>query len=104
MKGRINHSSHKFISLTEVEVRLDAIMIREDMKAGLGQTMHTEDIQNVIKMLGVGQDMILIEGVVMGTIQEGVRDLVEIVIMIMEEVVIEIKIMVEIGVGHMKGR
>ena len=94
MKGRINHSSHKFISLIEVEDRLDAIMIREDMKTGLGQTMHTEDVQDIIKILGVGQDMILIEEVVMGTIQEVVRDLVGIVIMIMEEVVIGIKIMV----------
>ena len=48
--------------------------------------------------------MIPIEEVVMGTIQEVVRDLVGIVIMIMEEVAIEIKIMVEIGVGHMKGK
>ena len=40
----------------------------------------------------------------MDTMQEVVRDLVGIVIMIMEEVVTEIKIMVEIGVGHMKGR
>ena len=48
MKGRINHSSHEFISLIEVEVRLDAIMIREDMKAGLGQTMCTEDVQDII--------------------------------------------------------
>ena len=46
--------------------------------------------------------MIPIEEVVVGTIQEVVRDLVGIVITIIEEVVIEIKIIVEIGVGHMK--
>ena len=74
------------------------------MKAGLCQTMHTEDVQDTIKILRVGQDMILIEEVVMGTTQEVVRDLVGIVITIMEEVVIEIKIMTEIGVGQMKGR
>ena len=74
------------------------------MKAGLGPTMCTKDVQDIIKILGVGQDMFPIEEVVMGTLQEVVRDLVEIIIMIMEEVVIEIKIMVEIGVAHMKGR
>ena len=74
------------------------------MKAGLGQTMYTEDVKDIIKILGVGQDMIPIEEVVMGTIQQVVRDLVGIVITIMEGVIIEIKIMVEIGLGHMKGR
>ena len=74
MKGRINHSSHEFIGLIEVEVRLDTIMIREDMKAGLGQTMCTEDAQDIIKILGVGQDMIPIGEVVMGATQEVVRD------------------------------
>ena len=54
------------------------------------QTVCTEDIQDIIKLLGVGQDMIPIEEVVTGTIKEVVRDLVGIVIMIMEEVVIEI--------------
>ena len=81
MRGRINHSSHEFISLIEIEVRLHTIMIIEDMRAGLGQTMCTEDVQDMIKILGVGQDMILVE-----------------------EGVIGIKIMVEIAVGHMKGR
>ena len=69
-------------------------MIREGTKADLGQTMCTEDVQDIIKILGVGQDMIPIEEVVMGTIREVVTDLVGIVITIMEEVVIEIKIMV----------
>ena len=104
MKGRINYSSCEFIRLIEVEVRLDAIIIRHDMKAGLGQAMCTEDVQDIIKILGVGQDMIPIEEAVIGTIKEVVRDFVGIVIIILEEVFIEIKIMVEIGVHHMKGR
>ena len=54
MKDRINHSNHEFINPTKVEVRLDAIMIREDIKASLGQTMHTEDIQDIIKIIEAG--------------------------------------------------
>ena len=48
-EDRINHSNYKFINPTEVEVRLDTITIREDIKAGLGQTMHTDGIQDIVK-------------------------------------------------------
>ena len=49
MKDRISHSNCKFISLTGVEVRMDVIMTREDTKAGLGQIMHIEDIQDIVE-------------------------------------------------------
>ena len=43
--------------------------------------------------------------IVMGIIQEVVRDLAGIIIItIIEEAIIEIKMMIEIGVGHMRGR
>ena len=79
-------------------------MIREDIKAGLGQTMHTEDIQDIVKIIEAGQDMILIIEVVMGIIQEVIEGMEGIIIVIIEEVAIEIKIMIEIRVGHMKDR
>ena len=40
MRDRIDHSNHEFINPIEVEVRLDVIMIREDIKTDSGQTMH----------------------------------------------------------------
>ena len=43
MKDRTNHLSLDYIGLIEEEVRLDATMIRGDFKAGLDQTVHTED-------------------------------------------------------------
>ena len=79
-------------------------MIREDIKAGLGKTLCTEDIQDIIKIIEVGQDMILMIEVVMGIIQEVMQGMEGIIIVIIEEVVIEIKIMTEIGVDHMKDR
>ena len=66
--------------------------------------MHTEDIQDIIKIIEVGQDMILIAEVAMGIIQEVTQGMEGIITVIIEEVVIEIKIMIEIGVGHMKDR
>ena len=102
MEDRINHLSHKFINLTEVDVRLDAISFREDIKASLGQTMHTEEIQDTIKIIEIEQDMILEIEVVMGIIQEAIQGMEGIIII--EEVVIEIKITINIGVGHMKDR
>ena len=66
--------------------------------------MCTEDIQDIIKIIEVGQDMILVIEVVMGIIQEVIQGMEGIIIVIIEEVVIEIKITIEIGVGHMKDR
>ena len=105
MKDRINHSSHEFINLTEVEVRLDAIMIREDIKASLGQIMCTEDIQDIVKIIEAGQDMILIIDVVRDIVQEVTKGIGDIIMIItIEGIAIEIKITIGTGVGPMKDR
>ena len=64
MKDRIDNLNHEYISLIEVEDRQDAIMNREDLRTGLGQTACTEEDQGMDKITEVGQDMILIIGVV----------------------------------------
>ena len=107
MKDRINLSNHEFINPTEVEVRLDAISIREDIKAGLGQTMHTDDVQDIVKIIEAGQDMILIIEVVMGIMQDVIKGMggsIIIIITAIEGVVTEVKIMIGTGVGHMTDR
>ena len=57
-----------FISPIEVEDRQDVIMNGEDSRTGLVQTTHTEEDQGMDKIIEVGQDMILIIGVVTKTI------------------------------------
>ena len=52
--------NHEFISPVEVEDRQDVTMTRKDFRAGLGQTIHTEEGQSIDKITEVGQDMILI--------------------------------------------
>ena len=64
MKDRIDSLNHEYTSPIEVEHRQDAIMNREDFRTGLGQTTHTEEDQGMDKSTEVGQDMILIIGVV----------------------------------------
>ena len=66
--------------------------------------MCTEGIQDIIKIIEVGQDMILVIEVVMGIIQEVIQGMGGIIVVIIEEVVIENKITIEIGVGHKKDR
>ena len=66
--------------------------------------MHIEDVQGIIKIIEVGQDMILVIEVVMGIIQDIIKGMDGIIIVITEEVVLEIKITIEIGVGYMKDR
>ena len=68
MKDIIDNLGHEYISLIEVEVRQDTIMNKEDFRTGLGQTTHTEEDQGMDKITEVGQDIILIIGVVMDTI------------------------------------
>ena len=106
MEDRVSHSNHEFTNSIEVQDRIDVTMIREDTKAGLGQTMSTEDAQDIIKIIEAGQDIILITGVVMGTIckaNKGMGDII-IIMIITEGIVIEIKVMIGIGVGCMKDR
>ena len=64
--------------------------------------MCIEDTQDIIQIIEVGQDMILIIDVVKGKVQEVFKGMEGIIIVITEEVVIGIKIMIEIGVGLMK--
>ena len=64
MKDRIDSLTHKFISPIEEEDRQDIITNREDFRLGLGHTTHTEEDEGMDKIIGVGQNMILIIGVV----------------------------------------
>ena len=52
MRDRVNHLSHKSISLIEAEVRIEVIT-----KVGLGPTMHIEFVQDTTKILEVKQDI-----------------------------------------------
>ena len=94
MKDRISHSNQESINPKELEVRTDVIMIKEDTKEDLGPTMCTEVIQDVIKIIEV----------VMDIMHEVIKCMEDIIMIITEEVVIEVKIMIGIGVGHMKDR
>ena len=101
MKDRIGNLSHEYISLIEA----DLTTIREDFRTGLGQTVHTEDDQGIDKTIEVGQDMILIIEVVTDIIQEVIKGMGDrIIIRTIEGEMLEIKIMIEIGVGHTKDR
>ena len=73
MKDRTDHLSLEYISLIEVEVRLDITMIREHFKTGLDQTTGTKDDQGIDKTIEVCQDMILIIEVAMDIIQEVIK-------------------------------
>ena len=64
MKDKTDSLNHESISPTEVEDRQDTIMNREDFRIVLGQIMHTEEDQGMDKSIEVGQDMILIIGVI----------------------------------------
>ena len=58
--------------------------------------MHIKDIQDIIKIIEVGQDIILVIEVVTVIIPEVIQGMEGTIIVITEEVVIEV------GVGHMK--
>ena len=78
-------------------------MNRKDFRTGLGQITYTEEDQGMDKITEVGQDMILTLGLVMEIIQEVIRDMGDIV-MIIEGETLGIKIMIGIGVGHMRDK
>ena len=88
MKDRVSHSNCEFINLIEVEDRIDLIMIREDTKVGLGQTMCTEDVWDIIKIIEAEQDIILIIEVIMCIICKVIKGMGDIIIIITEQVVI----------------
>ena len=67
-KDKTDSLNHESISPIEVGDRQDIIMNREDFKTGLSQTIHIEEDQGMDKIIDVGQDMILIIGVITETI------------------------------------
>ena len=93
MKGSPNLLSHKCISPIEVGIRVEAITT-----VGL-ETMHIGDVQCTIKVLEVGIEVILATEENMDITCEVVRG-IETITMIIEETIIEIRVMIEIGVGH----
>ena len=93
MKGSQSHLNPKYISLIEVEIRIEVTIV-----AGL-EIMHIEDAHHTIKILEVEIEVILVTKEIMGTMHEVVRD-VEIIIMTIGETAIEVKAMIGIGVGH----
>ena len=92
-----------FISPIEVEDRQDVIMNGEDSRTGLVQTTHTEEDQGMDKIIEVGQDMILIIGVVMEIIWEVIGDMGDRIIIIEEET-LGIRTMTEVGIDHMRDK
>ena len=78
-------------------------MIKEDTKAGLGPITCIEVDQDITKILEAGQDMVPIMEVVMDIICRVIKDKGDIII-ITEEVIIEIKVSIGIGVGHLRDR
>ena len=61
--------------------------------------MHIEDVQCIIKVLEVGQEVILAIEEVMDITCEVVRG-IETITMIIEGIITEVKVMIEIGVGN----
>ena len=96
MKDRVSNLNCECINPKEVEVRTEV---------GSGQIMLIEITQDIIKTLEVKWGIVQIIEVVMVTIHEVIKGIAEIIIItIVEEVIIGIKVMIGIGVDHMKGR
>ena len=93
MKGNLNHLSHKYINPIEVEIRIEAIN-----QVGLGITMSTGVVPCITRTLGVEQEIALIIEETMSITWDVIKDIETIIII--EEMVIEIKIMTGTGVGH----
>ena len=94
MKGSLNHLSHKYINLIEVEIRIEAIIM-----VGLGTIMPTGVILHTTRILGAEQEIALMIEETMGITCEVSKD-IEIIIIITEEMVIEVEIMTGTEVGH----
>ena len=88
--------NYEYINLTEVGDRIEVVI-----KIGSGLMMHIGVIQYITRTLEVGCGIILITEVVMVTTHEVIRGMGEIMVII-EGMVIEIKIMTGIAVGHLK--
>ena len=94
MKGTQNHLSHKCIS--PIKGRNQS---RGNYQVNLEIIMHIGDIQCTIKILEVGPEVILAIEEIMDITSEVVRG-IETITMIIEEIIIEDKVMIERGVGH----
>ena len=94
MKGSLSHLNHKYINPIEVGIEIEAII-----EVGLGMIMHTGVIQYITRMLEVGQEVILTIEEAMDTIHEVIKD-TEITTIVIEGTVTEIRVMIEIEVGH----
>ena len=97
-EDKLNHLNREYINLTEVGVKTEVII-----KIGLGLIMHIGVFQHMTRTLEVGRGIILIPEVVMVAMHVVIRGMGKI-IATTEGMVIEIKIMTGIGVGHLKDR
>ena len=93
MMDDLNHLDLKYISLVEAEIKIE-----ETFVAG-SEIMRTEDAYHAIKILEVDIEVILIIEEVMGIMLEVVRD-TGTIIMITGGIIIEVKVMIEIGIDH----
>ena len=94
MKSTQNHLSHKCISPIEVEIRKEVII-----EVDLEITMPIGDVQCITKTSEVELEVILAIEEIMDIMCEVARG-IKTITMITEGIIIQIKIMVEIGVGH----
>ena len=94
MKDTQNHLSHIYISPKEVEIRIEVII-----KVDLEITMPIGDVQCITKTLEVEIEVILVIEEIMDITCKVARG-IKTFTMITEGIIIEVKIMVEIEVGH----
>ena len=94
MKATHSHLSHKCIIPIEVGIRVEAIF-----EVDLGIIMPIGDVQGTVKISEVGPEVILTIEVIMDITHRVVRGIITITVII-EEIIIEVKVKIEIGVGH----
>ena len=92
-KGHHYHSSHKYISPIEVEIRIEEAFVVGS------EIMLMGDAHRTIKTLQVETGVTFVIEEITDATQEVVRD-TGTIIMTIGETTIEVKVMKEIGVGH----
>ena len=101
MKVKIDSLNHESNSLREVEDKQDVLTNREDFN----RTNTYRGRPGMDNIIEVGQDMILIIEVIMAIIREVTQDMGDKIIIETDwGVTLEIKVMEEMGVDHMKGK
>ena len=88
-----NHLSLRYISPAEVEIKTEGTFV-VDL-----EIMHIGDAHHIIKILEVDIEVTLTEEGISVIIPEVVRD-TEIITMIIEETITEVKVMIGIEVDH----